>query len=128
MTERESYLWTAIAGIATVAATIVAIAIFLSVGPPDESDTGPQVAAFFADNRMPVLIALYCAAIGTGFNLAFYVLLRDVLRRLDAGIETLAALGVAGGVPSSPSCSRRSVCWRRWRSARAAATRRRIAR
>ncbi|MDP9236629.1 MAG: DUF4386 domain-containing protein [Chloroflexota bacterium] len=98
MTERESYLWTAIAGIATVAATMVAIAIFLSVGPPDESDSGPQVAAFFADNRMPVLIALYCAAIGTGVNLAFYLLLRDVFRRLDAGVETLAALGVAGGI------------------------------
>jgi hypothetical protein len=98
MNERESTLWTAIAGIATVAFTVVAIGIFFSVGPPDESDSGAQVAAFFADHRMPILIALYVASIGTGFNLAFYLLLRDVLRRADAGVETLAALGVAGGL------------------------------
>jgi hypothetical protein len=98
MSEQQLRIWTAVAGIATVAVTIVAIAIFLSVGPPDESDSGPQIAAFFADNRLPVLVALYAAAIGTGFNLAFYVLLRDVLRRLDAGVETLATLGAIGGV------------------------------
>lgn len=97
MSQRTLYTMTAAAGIATVVTTIIAIAILLSAGPPAEGDSAQNVALFFADNRVPVLAGLYVGAISLAFNLAFYVLLRDVLRRADPESEALATLGLIGG-------------------------------
>jgi hypothetical protein len=90
--------WTALAGIATVALTLVAIGIFGAISPPTESDSPKDVAQFFADNRPALLVAAYVAALSLGFNLAFYVGLRDVLRRRAPETETLATIGAAGGI------------------------------
>jgi len=88
---------TAVAGILTVALTVVAIAIFASASPPAEADSPQQVAQFFADHHAAMQVALYIAALSLGFNLAFYWALREVLRRHDPASEWLATLGAVGG-------------------------------
>lgn len=96
MTVRPSESWTAVFGIATVVTTVAAIAILLASGPPAAGDSPQQVAAFFADHHRAVSIALWIAAVSLGFNLAFYVLLGDLLRK-QADDGGLIALGVLGG-------------------------------
>ena len=96
MTLRSTKSWTAIAGIASVVTTVVAIAVLLASGPPAAGDPPQQVAAFFADHHRAVSIALWIAAVSLGFDLAFYVLLGDLLRK-QADATGLIALGVLGG-------------------------------
>ena len=97
MDERSISRWTAFAGIATVAITVVAIAIFASLSPPADDDTPASVAAFFADNRTPILVLTYLVALSFGTNLVFFVGLRELFRERGREIDALANVGLVAG-------------------------------
>ena len=98
MNENALSRWTGIAGAATVILALVAFAIFGALSPPNETDSAPDIAGFFADNRTILAGLVYLVALSFGFNLVFFVGLRDVLRRRAPDTETLATIGAVGGV------------------------------
>lgn len=97
MNERDLHVWTAVAGVATVLTTIVAIGILLASGPPAAGDSPQVVAQFFTDHPNDVLAAVFLASLSLGFNLVFYFLLREVLRRAAPESEAMATLGAVAG-------------------------------
>ncbi len=97
MNEQSVSRWTGLAGIATVVTAIVAFAIFGALSPPNETDSAAKIAKFFADNRTMMAVLVYLVALSFGFNLIFFVGLRDVLRRRAPDTELLATVGAAGG-------------------------------
>lgn len=97
MTSRTQRNWIAATGIATVATTVVAIVLLTASGPPASGDSSQQVATFFLDHHHAVMAALWLASVSLGFNLAFYVLLGDTLRRKSEADAGLVNLGVLGG-------------------------------
>jgi len=88
---------TAATGLLTVGLTVVAIGLFASMSPPTENGSAQSVASFFADHHAMMVVALYLAALSLGFNLAFYVGLREVLRRAAPEDEWLGSLGAVAG-------------------------------
>lgn len=97
MNEQSLSRWTGLAGLATVILALVAFAIFGALSPPNETDSAPDIARFFADNRAILVVLVYLVALSFGFNLIFFVGLRDVLRRRAPDTEMLATVGAAGG-------------------------------
>ena len=98
MNENALSRWTGLAGLATVILALVAFAVFGTLSPPNETDSAPDIASFFADNRTALAGLVYLVALSFGFNLVFFVGLRDVLRRRAPDTEMLATVGAAGGV------------------------------
>ena len=97
MDDQSLSRWTAVAGIVAVVLAIVALTVFGSTSPPTESDSGQVIAAYFADHRTLLAVLVYVIALSFGFNLVFFIGLRDVLRRRAPDIATLASMGAAGG-------------------------------
>lgn len=98
MSEDALSRWTGIAGAAAVVFALTAFAVFGTMSPPTESDSGQTIAKFFAGNRTTLAVLVYLVALSFGFNLAFFVGLRDVFRRRAPDIETLATVGAVGGI------------------------------
>lgn len=98
MNEQSARRWTGLAGIATVVSALVAFAIFGALSPPNETDSAAHIAKFFAENRTIMAVLVYLVALSFGFNLIFFVGLRDVLRRRAPDTEILATVGAAGGM------------------------------
>jgi cation transport ATPase len=90
--------WTGIAGAAAVVFALIAFAVFGTMSPPTESDSGQAIAKFFAGHRTTLAVLVYLIALSFGFNLAFFVGLRDVFRRRAPDMETLVTVGAIGGV------------------------------
>jgi Domain of unknown function (DUF4386) len=98
MTDQGLTRFTALIGIATAALALVAIAIFASLSAPTQSDSGEQVAQFFSDHRTVVSVLIYLVALSFGFNLVFFIALRDLLKRRAPDLETLSTIGAIGGI------------------------------
>jgi hypothetical protein len=98
MTDAAVSRWTAIAGFATVVVVLIAFAIFGALSPPTEGDSAQAVATFFGDNRTVLAVLVYLVALSFGFNLIFFIGLRDALARRAPDFRTLASVGAAGGV------------------------------
>lgn len=98
MSEDALSRWTGIAGAAAVVFALTAFAVFGTMSPPTESDSGQTVAKFFAGHRTTLAVLVYLIALSFGFNLAFFVGLRDVFRRRAPDIETLVTVGAIGGI------------------------------
>ena len=98
MTEWAVGRFTALMGIGAAVLALIAFAVFGSLSAPTQSDSGEQIAAFFADNRMTMAIIIYLVSLSFGLNLAFYVGLRDVLKRRAPDMETLSTVGTIAGI------------------------------
>ena len=97
MNDQSLPRWTGLAGIATVILALVAFAVFGTTSPPTETDSGLAISAYFADHRTTLAVLVYLIALSFGFNLVFFIGLRDVLRRRAPDVATLASVGAAGG-------------------------------
>jgi hypothetical protein len=98
VTDRQLARFTALMGIATAVLALVAFTIFGSLSAPTQSDNGEQVARFFSDHRTVMSVLIYLVAVSFGFNLAFFVALRDLLKRRAPDLETLSTVGAIGGI------------------------------
>ena len=98
MNEDALSRWTGIAGAAAVVLALTAFAVFGAMSPPTESDSGQTIAKFFAGHRTTLAVLVYLVALSLGFNLAFFVGLRDVFRRRAPDMETLVTVGAVGGI------------------------------
>ena len=97
MNEQSLSRWTGLAGLAAVILALVAFAVFGATSPPTDSDSGQVIAQYFADHRTTLAVLVYLIALSFGFNLVFFIGLRDVLRRRAPDVATLASVGAAGG-------------------------------
>lgn len=98
MDDRAVSRMTAASGFASVVVILMAFAIFGALSPPTQSDSPQAIAQFFADNRTPLAVLIYLVAMSFGFNLIFFVGLRDVLKRRAPRFELVATIGLSGAV------------------------------